>query len=62
MIYCGSCMSGWRTETHAENIVTLRTSVSVPTATGHYVPRLRWFTLIDADTVLTDRAKAFAEF
>ena len=49
------------TETHAENLVTLRTSVMVLTAKGHYVPRLRWFTLIDADTVLTDRAKAFAE-
>jgi hypothetical protein len=48
-------------ETHAENIVTLRISVMVLTADGHYVPRIRWFTLIDADTVLTDRVEAFTE-
>jgi hypothetical protein len=49
------------TETRAENIVTLRTSVSVPTAEGKYVPRLRWFTVVDADKKLTSRAQNFAK-
>ena len=49
-------------ETHAENIVTLRTNVSVPTAVGSpfVVQRQRWFTLIDPDTELAARAQAFA--
>lgn len=46
-------------ETH-ENIVTLRTSVSVPTAAGKYVPRVRWFTVVDADAELKLRAQKFA--
>jgi len=45
-------------ETH-ENIVTLRTSVSVPTAAGKYVPRVRWFTVVDADAELHYRAREF---
>ena len=45
-------------EADAENIVTLRTSVSVPSAAG-YVPRLRWFTLVDPDYELIVRAQAF---
>ena len=45
-------------EADAENIVTLRTSVSVPSAAG-YVPRLRWFTLVDPDDELIVRAQAF---
>ena len=45
-------------EADAENIVTLRTSVSVPSAAG-YVPRLRWFTLVDPDDEVIVRAQAF---
>jgi hypothetical protein len=45
-------------EADAEDIVTLRTSVSVPSAAG-YVPRLRWFTLVDPDDELIVRAQAF---
>ena len=47
-------------EADADNIVTLRTSVSVPTVAG-YAPRLRWFTIVDPDTKLIARAQAFAK-
>lgn len=49
-------------ETDAENIVTLRTNVSVPRAIGSssYVQRQRWFTVVDPDAELTARAQAFA--
>ncbi|MBS0505633.1 MAG: hypothetical protein JSS55_17915 [Proteobacteria bacterium] len=49
-------------ETGAENIVTLRTNVSVPRAAGSssYVQRQRWFTVVDPDAELTARAQAFA--
>ena len=49
-------------ETDAENIVTLRTNVSVPRAMGlsPYVQRQRWFTVIDVDAELMARAQAFA--
>jgi hypothetical protein len=49
-------------ETDAENIVTLRTNVSVPRAIGSssYVQRQRWFTIVDPDAELTVRAQAFA--
>jgi hypothetical protein len=49
-------------ETHAENIVTLRTNVSVPVAGGSpfVVQRPRWFTVIDADAELTLRAQEYA--
>jgi hypothetical protein len=48
-------------ETKAENIVTLRTNVSVPRAIGSssYVQRQRWFTVVDSDAELTARAQAF---
>ena len=46
-------------ETDAETIMTLRTSVSVRVA-GSYVPRARWFTIVDPDAELTARAQAFA--
>jgi hypothetical protein len=49
------------TDAKSKNIVTLRTSVSVPAAEGKYVPRLRWFTVVDADKELTSRAEAFAK-
>jgi hypothetical protein len=49
-------------ETDAENIVTLRTNVSVPRAIGSssYVQRQRWFTVVDPDAELIARAQAFA--
>ena len=46
-------------ETDAKNIMTLRTSVSVRVG-GSYVPRARWFTIVDPDAELTARAQAFA--
>ena len=49
------------TETPAESIITLRTSVVVPTAAGKFVPRSRWFTVVDADQELISRAHAFTE-
>lgn len=42
-----------RQHTRASSVVTVRTSVWVKT------PRLRWFTIIDADDVLTQRARRF---
>ncbi|GAA5264899.1 hypothetical protein ACOSOMT5_P1324 [Acidiphilium sp. MT5] len=49
-------------ETDAENIITLRTNVSVPAAERprSYVQRQRWFTVIDPDAELIARARAFA--
>jgi len=49
-------------EADAENIVTLRTNVSVPAAKRprSYVQRQRWFTVIDPDAELIARAHAFA--
>jgi hypothetical protein len=49
-------------ETDAENIVTLRTNVSVPRAMGSSscVQRQCWFTVVDPDAELTVRAQAFA--
>jgi hypothetical protein len=44
------------------NAITLRTSVSVPRTTGSlaFVPRLRWFTVVDPDAALVARANEFA--
>lgn len=49
-------------ETDADNIVTLRTNVSVPRAVGSssYVQRQRWFTIVDPDAELIARAQDFA--
>lgn len=49
-------------ELGAEIVITLCTSVSVPRATGSrsYVPRQRWFTVVDPDAELMARANAFA--
>ena len=49
-------------EVGAETAITLRTSVSVPRAAGsrYYVPRARWFTVVEPDAELTARARAFA--
>ena len=46
-------------ETDAKTIMTLRTNVSVRVA-GAYVPRARWFTIVDPDAEVTARAHAFA--
>lgn len=50
-------------EADVENVITLRTNVSVPRATGSrsYVQRQRWFTIVDPDAELTARAQAFAK-
>ncbi len=49
-------------EVGAETAITLRTSVSVPRSAGsrYYVPRARWFTVVEPDAELTARAQAFA--
>ena len=50
-------------EADVENVITLRTNVSVPRATGSrsYVQRQRWFTIVDPDAELTARAQALAK-
>jgi hypothetical protein len=50
-------------ETQVDNIITLRTNVSVPVSPGSplVVQRPRWFTVVDADVELNLRAQAFAE-
>lgn len=49
-------------EAGARNIITLRTNVTIPRADGSpfYVQRQRWFTVVDSDDELSDRARAFA--
>lgn len=49
-------------ETGADRILTLRTSVSVLRSAGSafLVPRQRWFTVIDVDDALIDRATQYA--
>lgn len=49
-------------ECGTENVVTLRTNVSVPRAPGSssYVQRQRWFTIVDADAELEARAQIFS--
>jgi hypothetical protein len=51
-----------KSEADAENVVTLRTNVSVPRAEGSrsYVQRQHWFTIVNPDAELTARARAFA--
>ena len=49
-----------RRETGASRLLTLRTSVAVPTSSGGKVPRSRWFTMIDHDDVLAGRFVNFA--
>jgi hypothetical protein len=49
-------------EAGADRVITIRTSVSVPTSnSGARVPRLRWFTLIDPDEVLSQRVWEFKD-
>ncbi|MCK6453012.1 MAG: hypothetical protein L6R19_19525 [Alphaproteobacteria bacterium] len=52
-----------RAEADAGTVVTLRTNVSVPSDAGSrsYVQRPRWFTVVDADSALLARARAFAD-
>jgi hypothetical protein len=49
-------------EAEVQNVITLRTNVSVPRAAGSrsYVQRQRWFTIVDPDAELTARAQTFA--
>ncbi len=50
-----------RNETGTETVFTIRTSVSVQSSNPKYfVPRARWFTLVDADATLLHRAQSFA--
>jgi hypothetical protein len=44
-----------RAGTGAKNILTLRTCVSVPLKKGRLIPRFRWFTLLNYDSVLAER-------
>ena len=48
-------------ECDTENVITLRTNVSVPRAPGSssYVQRQRWFTIVDPDAELEARAQKF---
>lgn len=50
-------------ECDTENVVTLRTNVSVPRAPGSssYVQRQRWFTIVDPDAELETRAQTFSD-
>lgn len=49
-------------EADAQSAITLRTSVSIARAPGSrvFVPRQRWFTIVDPDAELTVRAQTFA--
>lgn len=50
-----------RDETHCESVATIRTSVAVPaTKPGAFVPRVRWFTLINPSVALLGRLHNFA--
>ena len=53
--------SALREGTDAKNVLTIRTSVSVPSKSGYLVPRFQWFTLIDHDIVLAERLFSFAQ-
>ena len=50
-------------ESGAEDVITLRTNVSVPRSVGSrsYVQRQRWFTVVDPDAELIVRSQAFAK-
>jgi hypothetical protein len=52
-----------RRYTGSNNLLTLRTCVSVPQSPGsnRVVPRFRWITVIDFDDTLVARAQLFAE-
>lgn len=50
-------------EADANNVITLRTNVSVPRGdgSGYFVQRPRWFTVVDPDDDMTLRIEAFAD-
>jgi hypothetical protein len=50
-----------RAQTGADHIMTLRTNISVPAKEGSrsLVQRQRWFTVVDADAALIERARIF---
>lgn len=51
-----------RAETGCKAVMTIRTSVAVPaTKPGAFVPRARWFTLINPCDALRERLEMFAE-
>jgi len=51
-----------RSQTRASSVITVRTCVAIRSAGGRpSVPRIRWFTLIDADNDLIERARQFAD-
>jgi hypothetical protein len=50
-----------KAEAHSELSITLRTSVSIKTISGHHVPRFRWFTVVDPDASLIERAALFTQ-
>jgi hypothetical protein len=52
-----------RDEADADDVVTLRTNVSVPRSEGSasFVQRQRWFTIVDPGDVLLERASGFVE-
>lgn len=43
----------------ASNVMTLRTNVSLRHGSGSYVPRSRWFTVVNPDEELKRRAQEF---
>jgi len=51
-----------RRETGAESVMTVRTHVSVPSVKNpkFFVPRIRWFTIVDGNADLLTRARIFA--
>lgn len=50
-------------EANAREVLTLRTSVSVPRSreSPYFVPRSRWFTIVDPDQNLIQRITAFSQ-
>jgi hypothetical protein len=48
-------------ETGAASAITLRTSISQPRKAGspYLIPRQRWFTIVDPDATLIERARVF---
>src|SRR5262245_34229842 len=55
------CNNQLGTEADAESVLTVRSSVSVPSAkaSGMVVPRQRWLTVVDPDTKLIERVHRF---
>lgn len=47
-------------EAGAGSVITVQTSVMVRTSSDHWVPRQRWFTVLDGDAALHRRAEDYA--